>query len=268
MDDDFFKYLFDKQVKAVRLPANDFISEWAIRLINLLYPESRNSNFEELNAVQEQGEQLKLELVNLLRASSQTINSDQIAEDFFDGLQALYHILDTDIAATYDGDPAAISRLEIIRTYPGFYAICFYRIAHLLHQQNVPLIPRILTEHAHSRTGIDIHPGATIGEYFHIDHGTGVVIGETTKIGRHVKIYQGVTLGALSVNKDLAGKKRHPTVEDGVVIYAGATILGGETIIGHDSIVGGNVWLTESILPYATVYHSPVITIRNINELN
>jgi serine O-acetyltransferase len=268
MNEDFLKYLFDKQVKAPQLPANEIIGEWATKLIHLLYPENRNSNFEDLQAVQVQGEKLKMELASLIQASAQVIESDQIAADFMNGLHELYSLLDTDISAIYEGDPAAISRLEIIRTYPGFYAICFYRIAHLLQKSGVPLIPRILTEHAHSRTGIDIHPSAEIGEYFHIDHGTGVVIGETTKIGKHVKIYQGVTLGALSVNKQLAGKKRHPTVEDRVVIYSGATILGGETIIGHDSIVGGNVWLTESILPFSTVYHSPLMTIRNINELN
>lgn len=268
MNEDFFRYLFDKQKKAPQLPANEMIWQWAIKLIDLLYPENMSCNFEAVKAMQEQGEKLKLELVNLLEASGQQIDSNQIATDFFNGLQELYNILDTDISATYDGDPAAISRLEIIRTYPGFYAICFYRIAHLLQKQGVPLIPRILTEHAHARTGIDIHPSAVIGEYFHIDHGTGVVIGETSNIGCHVKIYQGVTLGALSVNKELAGKKRHPTVEDRVVIYSGATILGGKTVIGHDSIVGGNVWLTESILPFSTVYHSPLINIRNINELN
>ncbi|HTM98399.1 MAG TPA: hypothetical protein VL088_06645 [Pedobacter sp.] len=268
MDEDFFQYLFDKQAKAPKLPANEIIADWAIRLIQLLYPENRSGNFEDIKALQEQGEKLKYELVGLLQASGQMIEANQIADDFFNGLQELYNVLDTDISAAYEGDPAAISRLEIIRSYPGFYAICLYRIAHFLQKRSVPLIPRILTEHAHARTGIDIHPSAEIGEYFYIDHGTGVVIGETTKIGRNVKIYQGVTLGALSVSKELAGKKRHPTVEDRVVIYAGATILGGKTIIGHDSVVGGNVWLTESILPFATVYHSPVITIRNINELN
>jgi serine O-acetyltransferase len=268
MNEDFFQYLFDKQGAAPQLPANEIIWEWAIKLIRLLYPENGSSNFENLETIRAQGDKLELELASLLQASGQKIEFNQIAADFFNGLPELYRLLDTDISAIFEGDPAAISRLEIIRTYPGFYAICFYRIAHLLQKRGILLIPRILTEHAHARTGIDIHPGASIGEYFHIDHGTGVVIGETTQIGEHVKIYQGVTLGALSVNKQLAGKKRHPTVEDRVVIYAGATILGGETIIGHDSIVGGNVWLTESILPFSTVYHSPLITIRNINELN
>jgi serine O-acetyltransferase len=130
----------------------------------------------------------------------------------------------------------------------------------------VPLLPRILTEHAHSKTGIDIHPGAKIDEYFHIDHGTGIVIGETTQIGKHVKLYQGVTLGALSVAKNMADTKRHPTVEDNVVIYSGATILGGYTTIGHDSIIGGNVWITASVEPYSTVYHTPMIKVTKNTE--
>jgi serine O-acetyltransferase len=143
----------------------------------------------------------------------------------------------------------------VIRTYPGFYAIAAYRVAHALHLQNIGGIPRVITEHAHSRTGIDIHPGAKIGDHFCIDHGSGVVIGETCVIGNHVKIYQGVTLGALSVEKSDATKKRHPTIDDGVVIYAGATILGGETVVGHDSVIGGNVWLTRSVPPYSKIYY-------------
>jgi serine O-acetyltransferase len=160
-----------------------------------------------------------------------------------------------------NGDPAAKSEFEVIRTYPGFYALCFYRIAHKLLKLEVPLLPRVLTEYAHSRTGIDIHPGAEIDEHFFIDHGTGIVIGETARIGKHVKIYQGVTLGALSVKKSLANQKRHPTVEDHVVIYSGATILGGETVIGHHSIIGGNVWLTCSIPPGSLVHHNPEVTV-------
>lgn len=145
----------------------------------------------------------------------------------------------------------------MIRAYPGFFAICHYRLAHALLDLETPLLPRIITEWAHSKTGIDIHPAAEIGEYFFIDHGTGIVIGESSNIGNHVKLYQGVTLGALSVDKNMAYTKRHPTVEDHVIIYSGATILGGETIIGHHSIIGGNVWLTKSIPPYSTVYHKP-----------
>lgn len=152
-----------------------------------------------------------------------------------------------DTQAAFNGDPAAKSNEEIILSYPGLEAILVYRIAHFLYENGVPVIPRIMTEHVHGKTGIDIHPGATIGESFFIDHGTGVVIGETCIIGNNVKIYQGVTLGALSVKKNLQNKKRHPTIEDNVTIYANATILGGETIIGHDSIIGGNTWVTESV---------------------
>ena len=177
--------------------------------------------------------------------------------------------LSKDVEAAYEGDPAAKSFNEVILSYPGLEAIAIYRIAHELHIQQVPLIPRIMTEFAHTRTGIDIHPGAEIGEYFFIDHGTGVVIGETCQIGNNVRIYQGVTLGALSFKKDKDGKlikgiKRHPTIEDNVIIYAGATILGGETLIGKNAVVGGNVWLVESVPPNTTVtLKSPELTYSN-----
>jgi serine O-acetyltransferase len=160
-----------------------------------------------------------------------------------------------DVRAAHGGDPAAKGLDEIIISYPGIEAVAVYRVAHELHLLKVPLIPRIMTEYAHSKTGIDIHPGATIGENFFIDHGTGVVIGETTEIGNNVRIYQGVTLGALSIKMDASGKiergkKRHPTIRDNVIIYSGATILGGKTVIGEHSVVGGNVWLTESVTPH------------------
>jgi serine O-acetyltransferase len=165
-----------------------------------------------------------------------------------------------DVTASYEGDPAARSFDEIILSYPGLAAIAVYRVSHELHLLSIPLIPRIMTEYAHSKTGIDIHPGARIGDNFFIDHGTGVVIGETTIIGNNVRIYQGVTLGALSFRKDkdgrvIKGGKRHPTIEDNVVIYAGATILGGDTFVGKNSIIGGNVWLLESVPPNTTVTH-------------
>jgi len=176
--------------------------------------------------------------------------------------------LNTDVDAIFAGDPAAKSEFEVIRAYPGFLAICFYRIAHLLLQLRVPLLPRILTEHAHSQTGIDIHPAARIGEYCMIDHGTGVVIGETSVIGDHVKIYQGVTLGALSVDKSMASVKRHPTIEDHVIIYSNATILGGDTIVGHHSVIGGNVWLTNSVAPGSMLYHNAEITMVEGKTLN
>ena len=181
-----------------------------------------------------------------------------IAEDLLSALPQIRGRLHMDVQAALRGDPAAKSEAEVIVAYPGLAAISVHRIVHFLYQRDVPLLPRIMSEYIHHQTGIDIHPGATIGDSFFIDHGTGVVIGETTVIGEHVKIYQGVTLGALSVKKSLARKKRHPTIEDNVTIYAGATILGGDTIIGHDSVIGGNVWLVRSVPPFSRVYNSAV----------
>ena len=183
--------------------------------------------------------------------------------DFIAALPEVRRLVETDVSAAYDGDPAATSRMEVVMAYPGLYAVTVHRLAHVLYRLGVPIIPRVMSELAHSRTGIDIHPGATIGERFFIDHGTGVVIGETTVIGRNVKLYQGVTLGARSFDKDpltgalVKGVKRHPNVEDNVVIYAGATILGGDTTIGHDSEIGGSVWLVSSVPPYSRVYNRP-----------
>lgn len=180
---------------------------------------------------------------------------------FLRSLPDIADLLNTDIVAAYNGDPAALSHEEILLAYPGFEAISVFRLAHELYRMKVPLLPRVMTELAHSRTGIDIHPGATIGRYFFIDHGTGVVIGETCTIGENVKVYQGVTLGARSFELDadgnpVKGVKRHPDIEDNVVIYAQATILGGDTRIGHDSVIGGNVWLTHSIPPGSIVYNA------------
>ena len=177
--------------------------------------------------------------------------TSHICSSFFYRLPELQKVLFDDVQAAFDGDPAAQSKEEVIYSYPGFYAVFVYRIAHEFYKHNVPLIPRIMTEFAHSRTGIDIHPGAQIGRYFFIDHGTGIVVGETTVIGNYVKIYQGVTLGALSTRggQKLRGRQRHPTIEDNVTIYAGASILGGETVIGHDSVIGSNVFITHPIAP-------------------
>jgi serine O-acetyltransferase len=171
-----------------------------------------------------------------------------------------------DLQAAFEGDPAAKSREEIILSYPGVEAVMMYRIAHEAWIEEIPLIPRMMSEYIHSKTGIDIHPGAKIGESFFIDHGTGVVIGETTTIGENVKIYHGVTLGAKSVRKEEGNRKRHPTIEDNVTIYPGATILGGETTIGKGSIIGGNVWLVSSVPPYSMVYYKPEISVRNKQE--
>lgn len=184
-------------------------------------------------------------------------------ESFLKRIAGIREYLNTDVLATYEGDPAAYSYDEIIYSYPGIYAIMVYRVAHELYSLSVPLIPRIMTEHAHSLTGIDIHPGATIGKYFCIDHGTGIVIGETTIIGEYVKIYQGVTLGGLSTSggQSLKGVRRHPTIEDKVTIYAGASILGGETVIGAGSVIGGNAFITQSVAKDTRV------TVKN-QELN
>lgn len=180
------------------------------------------------------------------------------AIDFLSELPVMRRALAKDVRAAYDGDPAAKSFDEIIFSYPGLFAVTVYRIANFFHKREVPMIPRIMTEYAHNLTGIDIHPGAQIGESFFIDHGTGVVIGETTNIGERVRIYQGVTLGALSLKPEevdaLRNRKRHPTVEDDVIIYANATVLGGETVIGARSVIGGNVWITESVPPDTEVF--------------
>ncbi len=180
--------------------------------------------------------------------------SNQISLHFFDQFSKLRQELEELIFVFYANDPASKSEIEIILAYPGFFAIAIYRLANILYKLKTPILPRFFTEYAHSKTGIDIHPGASIGKNFYIDHGTGIVIGETTCIGDNVKIYQGVTLGAFYVSKNLADKKRHPTIEDNVTIYAGATILGGSTIIGKNSVIGGNVWITESIEENSIVY--------------
>lgn len=184
-------------------------------------------------------------------------------EYFFQSLPVIRSVLSSDVSALLDGDPAARSREEIILSYPGLRAIAIHRVAHFLWTHDVRLIARMMSEYIHSRTGIDIHPGARIGPHFHIDHGTGVVIGETTVIGEHVKIYQGVSLGALSVKKSSLGQRRHPTIEDRVTIYAGATILGGDTLIGHDSVIGGNVWLVHSVQPHSVVTSEPFVKVRS-----
>ncbi len=195
--------------------------------------------------------------------------TDESIEITFAILRKIPHIrqqLRGDVRAAYEGDPAAQSLDEIILSYPGIEAVAVHRVAHELHLLKVPLIPRIMSEYAHNKTGIDIHPGAAIGSNFFVDHGTGVVIGETTEIGNNVRIYQGVTLGALSIQKDASGKiargtKRHPTLRDNVIIYSGATILGGKTVVGEYSVIGGSVWLTESVQPYTILINkAPELT--------
>jgi serine O-acetyltransferase len=206
---------------------------------------------------------VKADLEREIRSLSPQSDAAGAAEAFVAAIPEVRRLVATDVEAAYEGDPAATSTTEVVLAYPGVYAVSVHRLAHVLYCLKVPILPRMMSEIAHSKTGIDIHPGASIGERFFIDHGTGVVVGETTVIGRNVKLYQGVTLGALSFDKDpetgmlVKGVKRHPEVGDNVVIYANATILGGETKIGHDSEIGGSVWLISSVPPNSRVYNTP-----------
>ena len=265
MEESFYRHILDRQQKAEAVPPNEVIAGWALKLLRMLYPEQSKHPYATMDTLKAAFVQFESELTHILENTKacNKSNNKTCAMEFFSALPQLYDLLNKDAEAIYNGDPAAKTLFEVIRAYPGFLAISFYRIAHQLFLQDITLLPRILTEYAHANTGIDIHPGAVIGEHFCIDHGTGIVIGETAIIGNHVKLYQGVTLGAMSVTKEMTGIKRHPTVEDHVIIYSGATILGGKTVIGQHSIIGGNVWLTESVPPHSTVYHRPVIEVVN-----
>ncbi|HEX5551806.1 MAG TPA: serine O-acetyltransferase EpsC [Chitinophagaceae bacterium] len=263
MDEIFYRHILDKQREVKAVPPNEIIASWALKVLRLLYPEQAKRHYTSTEQIKQEFLALEHALTGILNDTKACCdcNNEAVARAFFDRIPLLYEWLNKDATAILEGDPASKNEFEVIRTYPGFFAISFYRLAHELLRLEVPMLPRILTEYAHSHTGIDIHPGAEIGEYFFIDHGTGIVIGETAVIGDYVKLYQGVTLGAMSVEKDMMFVKRHPTVEDHVVIYSGATILGGETVIGHHSIIGGNVWLTKSVPPNSTVYHKPLIEV-------
>ncbi|WP_395079131.1 serine O-acetyltransferase EpsC [Gracilimonas sp.] len=245
-----------------KCPPPEMVITFFEDLVSMLFPEFSSERESEESGIREMLENCKAELRHILDQNEECVQSSRIGlEDaFFEQLPAIRKALLQDVEAIYAGDPAAKSKGEIIRTYPGFFAMAAHRIAHELLKLGVNLIPRIISEYAHRQTGIDIHPGAEIGDHFCIDHGTGVVIGETTKIGSNVKIYQGVTLGGLSVKKEDARKKRHPTIEDNVVIYAGATILGGDTVVGNGSIIGGNVWLTKSVPPNSKIYYQAKMT--------
>jgi len=248
------------------LPSRQRIYKFVDDLEELLFPHvSGEVEFFSAREIEGSLAVLQRDLKKLLRAQQANVerSTDEIADAFFASLPEIYHKLWSDAEAIHAGDPASESIDEVISAYPGFFAIYTYRIAHELLGHGIPILPRILTEYAHRKTGVDIHPGASIGDRLCIDHGTGIVIGETTVIGNDVKIYQGVSLGALSVAKEMARTKRHPTVEDNVVLYSNATILGGETVIGHDSVIGGNVWLTKSVPPYSVVYHSSKIEVRS-----
>jgi len=218
------------------------------RTLALLFPHFAAGDRSSEDEVRREMTELGRQLCDLLVGQGMT--SDQAGEvctAFIDDLPDLQHALEADAIATYETDPAASSVDEVLLAYPGALALTYYRIAHCLHEQGVKLLPRLITEHAHRLTGIDIHPGATIGRSLAIDHGTGIVIGETAQIGDHVHLYQGVTIGALSVRKEFASQKRHPTIGDNVVVYANASLLGGKTVIGADSVIGGNVWVTSPV---------------------
>lgn len=236
-------------------------------LLALLFPQRSERPLATADAVAAELYHFRAELAQLLaQVPALPASAPTLADEFTAQLPALRTALLRDATAILASDPAAQGLGEIISSYPGFYATALHRLAHALHQRGLPRLPRLLSEYAHQRTGIDIHPGAQIGAAFCIDHGTGLVIGETAVIGANVQIYQGVTLGALSVTKGLQGMKRHPTIEDHVVIYAGATILGGSTVVGTRSIIGGNVWLTESVPSHSRVYHRAHIQIsRNVD---
>lgn len=249
-------------------PDKEIITDMIRKLLRIVYPGYyRDKSYRIYNIkhnlsmlVEDVMFNLNRQIVLVLRSSGmEQQEAEWKAQDvclkFLETIPQVRALVQTDVQAAYDGDPAATSRDEVIFCYPGLFAITVYRLAHVLYRLGVPMIPRIMTEHAHSITGIDIHPGADIGEYFFIDHGTGIVIGETTIIGAHVKVYQGVTLGGLTTRGGqlLRGQKRHPTIEDNVTIYAGASVLGGETVIGRDSVIGSNAFITKSIPPCTTV---------------
>lgn len=233
---------------------------WIEQLFQWLF--ATEERYRDAYYFQQEEEQLKQALHCLLKSVAVS-NVQEAIQLFFEALPALHRDLQADLDAVIEFDPAAKSRDEVILCYPGFFSVAVYRIAHFFWNQQIPVLPRLISEYAHGKTGIDIHPGAKIGSSFFIDHGTGVVIGETAVIGNDVKIYQGVTLGALSVNKDQATEKRHPTIEDGVVLYANATVLGGQTVIGKEAVIGGNVWVTSSIPAYSLVYHKSEIIIKS-----
>lgn len=261
----FLTKLLEKHQSTLPFPPTSEIKKLFTQLLLTLFPEQSQRRAKHLEELRLRWESLHHGLESLLHALKVELPEapNVLAQRFMDRVPEVYELLQGDVKAMVDGDPAAQSSYEVVRAYPGFYALAFYRMAHALHQSHIPLVPRILTEWAHSRTGIDIHPAAQIGPNFFMDHGTGIVIGETTVIGAGVKLYQGVTLGALSVHKDLAQKKRHPSIEDGVVIYSGATILGGDTVVGAHSVIGGNVWLTHSVPPHTKIYHQEQVKISH-----
>ena len=239
--------------------------KWVKELYEVLFLPQNDNTEGQLEKDFETLQKTLFELINTVTGDQKETESH--VNQFFDALPGLYDQLVLDAKSILEFDPAADSLEEVYLAYPGFFATYVYRISHQLWNQEVKILPRVISEYAHSKTGIDIHPGAVIGESFFIDHGTGIVIGETTVIGNHVKIYQGVTLGALNVSKEKANQKRHPNIEDDVIIYSGATILGGNTTIGRESIIGGNVWITQNVPAQSLVFHKSEIKIKDNSSL-
>ncbi len=260
--------LFENRYKNSKVYFNTKkIHQFGKSFLELLYPQLSNEHFKSYSEIENRLRFLKIQLCEILtnielKRKNYIVNKERICKKFLQTMPEIQELIDLDAKAIYKGDPAAVSVDEVITCYPGFKAIAIYRIAHQFYTLKIPILPRILSEYAHQITGIDIHPGAQIGRHFFIDHGTGVVIGETCNIGENVKIYQGVTLGALSVAKSNRNKKRHPTIEDGAVIYSNATVLGGDTIIGKNAIIGGNTWVTKSVPANSIVYNKNEIKLR------
>ncbi|AGW86043.1 Serine acetyltransferase, plasmid [Blattabacterium sp. (Nauphoeta cinerea)] len=259
---DFLTTILENNKKKIPFPNKKKSENFVKKLFHTLFTPDQNI-LNDAVLFRKNYEKLKNFYMKFLLNNINEKNSNNLTKVFFNKVPDIYKTLIIDANAILKSDPAATVIEEIFLSYPGFFATALYRIAHQLYIQGVPIIPRLITEYAHSQTGVDIHASAKIGEAFAIDHGTGIVIGSSTKIGNKVKIYQGVTLGAIYVDKKLANTKRHPTIEDLVTIYAGATVLGGETIIGHDSVLGGNVWVTKSVPPFSIVYQKNEIKMRN-----
>lgn len=246
------------------VPSKALSQEFIEVLIHALFPIRQNCAMDE-GEIAIELDRAAIKLKELLYSIRKSLNRspDELVEEFFSRIPEAFEQLAEDASSVMKFDPAASCVEEIILCYPGFYAVTVYRLAHILYQLNIPVLPRFLGEHAHQLTGIDINPGAQIASPFFIDHGTGVVIGETARIGKGVRLFQGVTLGALTVERSMANTKRHPTIEDHVVIYAGSTILGGNTVIGHHTVVGGNTWITESIPSHSVVYRNHQVVVKN-----
>jgi serine O-acetyltransferase len=259
---EFIEIIYQKSFSETRFPNKELLKNFAERIFSFLFVPFA-IKYQSKEGISEEYNNLKNIFIELIIDNNDEAILDRIVKDFFNAIPGIYQELLADAEAILEYDPAAQSLEEVLIAYPGFYSTAIYRIAHQLHKQNVLVLPRLLSEYAHGKTGIDIHPGAKIGRSFFIDHGTGVVIGESAEIGENVKIYQGVTLGAINVSKEFAKVKRHPTIQDNVTIYSGASILGGNTIVGHDSVIGGNVWLTTSVEPYSAVYHNHKVVVRD-----